>query len=156
MNSIINPARRIGATLVIAGMAAFGSVAVAPAAFADESSAGQYQEGQNAPAVPALPDTGKPVKTPKMCTDKDLEKYAKDQAKWNQQATLLSTLAAKSRQAADILRAQKNLKPAQLKLATALADGLVKAAESLEAQASELLDKTVFGLDCTVPGGPRF
>lgn len=155
MNTIPSPLRRFGATLVIAGIAAFGSVAVAPAALADEPAVEQAVE--TTPAAPEVPKLDKPVKTPKLCTDKDVAAFAKQQVQWKQQAAVLNTLAAKSRLAADAILAQpRNHSAVQLKRSEAAAALLEKAADAFEAQAAELLDKVAFGLPCTVTGAPRF
>jgi hypothetical protein len=108
--------------------------------------------------APVVTAPAKPVKTPKYCTTADLDAFAKQQVQWTQQAAQLNSLAGKSRLAADMVEAQaKNIKvAAQKKLADALAKGLDKAADVLEQQAKDLLEKAKFGLECTVQGGPRF
>jgi hypothetical protein len=152
----------MSATLVIAGIAAFGSVAVAPAAMADEPAAvqpaapvtGVAPVAEPAPVVTA---PAKPVKTPKYCTTADLDAFAKQQVQWTQQSSMLKTLAAKARIAADAVRAlPKNHSAVQQKRSEAAAAVLEKAADALEDQAKDLLEKVKYGLECTVQGGPRF
>jgi hypothetical protein len=163
MNSTLSPVRRLGATLLIAGIAAFGSVAVAPAASAEEPAVVQEapvaEPSAEAPAVAdgKDKDKDKPVKAPKFCTDKDLEKHAKDSAKWNEQASTFTALAGKSREAAAVLREKSaNLKPGAKMLAELLARGLDKAATALDGQAQKLVDQVALGLQCVVAGAPRF
>jgi hypothetical protein len=158
MNMILSPVRRVGATLVIAGIAAFGSVAVAPAALAEEPAV--VQAGEIVPAAPIDPApvvVEQPGSTGQPCTAADLEQFAKDQAKWTKQAAVLTSLAKKSKASADLIRAQmKFMKAAQKKHAEMLVKALDKLTEALESEAAALLDKAKFGLQCTVEGAPRF
>ena len=169
MTTTLDLVRRITAILVIAGIAVFGSVAVAPAASADDGRTTVVQPGDVVGEIggdddsdddsddadddeaPAPPSTGS------ACTADKLERFAKDQATWTKQAAVLSSLAKKSKVGAEAVRVQaKNLKPTQKKNAEALAKGMDTLAEALERQALELLDKAKFGLECTVEGAPRF
>jgi fused signal recognition particle receptor len=99
---------------------------------------------------------GKPVKQPKVCTDKDNREYAEKLAKANQQAAPLLKAAAQLREAANALRAQvAKLTPAQARVVQALASIGDLAASKLEAQAQTFITK-VGGIGCivvTAPGG---
>ena len=99
---------------------------------------------------------GKPVKAPKICTDKDLSEYAARLAKAQAQAAPYIRAAALLRQAATALRTQAlSLNYGQAKKALALAEASDLAASKLEAQAQAILAK-VGGVGCitvTAPGG---
>jgi hypothetical protein len=198
MITTITPLRRVAVTLVLTGATAFGAVAIAPAAFADETAtvteSAPVTEAApevvvpevvvpDAPPVvetPALPapavepapapapvvtpppvvigKDGKPVKQPKVCTDKDNREYAERLAKANQQAAPLLKTAGQLRQAANALRAQAaKLTVAQARIALALANVGDLAASKLEAQAQSFITK-VGGIGCIVVSteGGRF
>jgi hypothetical protein len=156
MSSTISPLRRLVVAVALTGATALGTVAVAPAALADDTAV-VAPATETAPAVSDKAEAPKPPKGPKICTAEDLDAFAVQSAKWTQQADQLTSLADKSQAAADALRAQaKNLRSTAKKIAEELAKGLDKAAKALDKQADELLDKARFGLECTVPGGPRF
>jgi hypothetical protein len=189
MITTITPLRRVAVTLAMTGVTAFGAVAIAPAAFADESTT----VTESAPVVETAPEVvtpapeaapvveapapvvetpapapvvapplvvigkdGKPVKAPKVCTDKDMTEYAAKLAKANQQAAPLLKAAGQLRDAAAALRAQvAKLTPAQARVAQALATVGDMAASKLEAQAQTFITK-VGGIGCitvTAPGG---
>jgi hypothetical protein len=194
MITTITPLRRAAVTLVLAGATAFGAVAIAPAAFADDSAAVVEQAPvtdvapdvapevaapevvvPDAPVVetpapvaeapapaPVIPPEvvigkdGKPVKAPKVCTDKDQKEFADRLAKANKQAEPLLKAAAQLRQGAAALRAQlPKLTVSQGRLAQALATVGDMAASKLEAQAQALITKAG-GIGCitvTAPGG---
>jgi len=99
---------------------------------------------------------GKPVKAPKVCTDKDQKEYAARLAKAEAQAAPYTRAAALLRQAATALRTQAlSLNYGQAKKALALAEASDLAASKLEAQAQALIAK-VGGIGCivvTAPGG---
>ena len=196
MITTISPLRRAAVTLVLTGATALGAVAIAPAAFADDSVAVVDQAPvtdqvpvtdvapQDAPVVPdvVVPDApapavvetpapapvvvappevvigkdGKPVKAPKVCTDKDTTEYAAKLAKANQQAAPLLKAATQLRQASAVLRSQiAKLTASQGRLVEALASVGDMAASKLEAQAQALIAK-VGGIGCitvTAPGG---
>jgi hypothetical protein len=159
MNKTISPVRRFGAALVIAGIAAFGSVAVAPAALADETAAVQSEVVETTPAPAPVVDepAAKPSTAPKFCTAEDLEAFAKDSAKYEKQAAQMSELADKAKAGADAIKGQsKNLKGIAKKLADEVAKGLDKVAKAFEQKAQDLLDQAMFGLTCIIEGGPRF
>ncbi|MCW2700063.1 MAG: hypothetical protein JWQ45_1598 [Blastococcus sp.] len=157
MNTILSPLRRVGAGLLIAGIAAFGTVAVAPAALADETVAVAVAPVAEPTAPVVTEPAAKPGKTPKICTAEDLEAFAAQSLKWQQQAEQLQSLAVKARAGAEALRAQsKNLRAAAKKFAEELAKALDKAAAAWEAQAQDLIAKTLLGPPCTVPGAARF
>ncbi len=196
MITTITPLRRVAVTLVLAGATAFGAVAIAPAAFADETTTVTEQAPiiEIAPEVVVpevvVPDTapvvtpapvvatpapvveapapapvvtpplvvigkdGKPVKQPKVCTDKDQKEYAEKLAKANQQAVPLLKAAAQLRDAANALRAQlTKLTPAQARVVQALASVGDLAASKLEAQVQALITK-VGGIGCIVVSAP--
>ena len=187
MITTITPLRRVAVTLVLAGATAFGAVAIAPAAFADETTTVPEQapvtevapeivvpespapvveapapvvEQAPAPARVVAPPLvvigkdGKPVKQPKVCTDKDQKEYAEKLAKANQQAAPLLKAAAQLRDAANALRAQlAKLTPAQARVVQALAGAGDLAASKLEAQAQALVTK-VGGIGCIVVSSP--
>jgi hypothetical protein len=197
MITTITPLRRIAVTLVLTGATAFGAVAIAPAAFADETTTVTESAPvtEQAPevvvpevVVPATPPVveappaapaivvepapapapvvtpplvvigkdGKPVKAPKVCTDKDQKEFAEKLAKATQQAAPLLKAAAQLREAANALRAQvAKLTPAQARVVQALASVGDLAASKLEAQAQTFITK-VGGIGCivvTAPGG---
>jgi hypothetical protein len=197
MITTITPLRRIAVTLVLTGATAFGAVAIAPAAFADETttvteSAPVTEQAPEVvvpevvvpatppvveapPAAPALVvepapapapfvtpplvvigKDGKPVKAPKVCTDKDQKEFAEKLAKATQQAAPLLKAAAQLREAANALRAQvAKLTPAQARVVQALASVGDLAASKLEAHAQTFITK-VGGIGCivvTAPGG---
>ena len=108
------------------------------------------------PPVVVIGKDGKPVKAPKVCTDKDQKEYAEKLAKANQQAAPLLKTAAQLREAANALRAQvTKLTPAQARVVQALAAVGNFAASKLEAQAQALIAK-IGGIGCivvTAPGG---
>ena len=108
------------------------------------------------PPLVVIGKDGKPVKAPKVCTDKDQKEYAEKLAKANQQAAPLLKAAAQLRDAANALRAQIiKLTPAQARVVQALASVGDLAASKLEAQAQALITK-VGGIGCivvTAPGG---
>ena len=108
------------------------------------------------PPVVVIGKDGKPVKAPKVCTDKDQKEYAEKLAKANQQAAPLLKTAAQLREAANALRAQvAKLTPAQARVVQALASVGDLAASKLEAQAQALIAK-IGGIGCivvTAPGG---
>ena len=194
MITMITQLRRVAVTLVLAGATAFGAVAIAPAAFADETTTVPEQapvtevapeivvpespapvveapvpvvaapapvvEQAPAPAPVVAPPLvvigkdGKPVKQPKVCTDKDQKEYAEKLAKANQQAAPLLKAAAQLRDAANALRAQlAKLTPAQARVVQALAGAGDLAASKLEAQAQALVTK-VGGIGCIVVSSP--
>ena len=145
MITTITPLRRVAVTLVLTGATAFGAVAVAPAPAPVVT-----------PPLVVIGKDGKPVKQPKVCTDKDNREYAEKLAKANQQAAPLLKAAAQLREAANALRAQvAKLTPAQARIVQALAGVGDLAASKLEAQAQALITK-VGGIGCivvTAPGG---
>ena len=108
------------------------------------------------PPVVVIGKDGKPVKAPKVCTDKDQKEYAEKLAKATQQAAPLLKTAAQLREAANALRAQvAKLTPAQARVVQALAGVGDLAASKLEAQAQALIAK-IGGIGCivvTAPGG---
>jgi hypothetical protein len=99
---------------------------------------------------------GKPVKQPKVCTDKDVSEYAARLAKANAQAAPYYRAAQLLRQAATALRIQaQSMNYGQSKKAIALAEAGELAASKLEAQAQAIVAK-VGGIGCivvTAPGG---
>lgn len=107
------------------------------------------------PPLVVIGKDGKPVKAPKVCTDKDLTEYAAKLAKANQQAAPLLKSAAQLRQASAALKAQlAKLTPAQARVVQALATVADAAATKLEAQAQTFITK-VGGVGCitvSVPG----
>jgi len=190
MITTISPLRRAAVTLVLTGATALGAVAIAPAAFADDSVAVVEQAPvtdvtpQDAPvapevvvpdaSAPAVVDTpapapvvvappevvigkdGKPVKAPKVCTDKDQKDFDAKIAKATQQGAPLLKAAAQLRQASALLRAQiVKVSGSQARILEALASVGDMAASKLEAQAQALITK-VGGIGCitvTNPGG---
>jgi hypothetical protein len=136
MITTITPLRRIAVTLAMTGVTAFGAVAIAPAAFADETTTVTEEApvtevapevvpevapeapvaevpapvAQPAPApappVVVIGKDGKPVKAPQVCTAKELSDYAAKLAKYTAQAAPLKKAAAKLREASAALRAQ--------------------------------------------------
>ena len=108
------------------------------------------------PPVVVIGKDGKPVKAPKVCTDKDQKEYAARLAKAEAQAAPYTRAAALLRQAATALRTQAlSLNYGQAKKALALAEASDLAASKLEAQAQALIAK-VGGIGCivvTAPGG---
>ncbi len=106
------------------------------------------------PPVVVIGKDGKPVKAPKVCTDKDQKEYAEKLAKATQQAAPLLKTAAQLREAANALRAQvAKLTPAQARVVQALAGVGDLAASKLEAQAQALITK-VGGIGCIVVSAP--
>ena len=59
MITTITPLRRVAVTLAMAGVAAFGAVAIAPAAFAAEDSGVVLRDGNNGPDAFVELDHGK-------------------------------------------------------------------------------------------------
>jgi hypothetical protein len=195
MITTISPLRRVAVTLVLTGATAFGAVAIAPAAFADEASTATVVTDQapvtdvapqDAAVVPevVVPDApapvadpaatpapavappavvigkdGKPVKAPKVCTDKDQKEFDAKIAKATQQGAPLLKAAGQLRDASAALRAQA------AKLTSVQAKGMLQglanisdlAASKLEAQAQALITK-VGGIGCIVveTSGGRF
>jgi hypothetical protein len=190
----ISPLRRVAVTLVLTGATALGAIAIAPAAFADDTAIVTQQapvteaapsdapvapevvapevvvpeapapvvEQAPAPAPVVAPPLvvigkdGKPVKQPKVCTDKDQKEYDAKLAKANQQAAPLLKAAAQLRDASAVLRAQiGRMTSSQARVAQALAAVGDMAASKLEAQAQGIVAK-VGGIGCivvTAPGG---
>ena len=114
-----------------------------------------------APVVVAPPEVvigkdGKPVKAPKLCTDKDQKDFDAKIAKATQQGAPLLKAAAQLRQASALLRAQiVKVSGSQARILEALASVGDMAASKLEAQAQALITK-VGGIGCitvTNPGG---
>jgi hypothetical protein len=181
MITTITPLRRLAVTLVLTGATAFGAIGLAPAAFAadtppvvDQAPVAEVAP-QDAPVVPevVVPEApapapvaappavvvgkdGKPVKAPKLCSDKDMTEYATKLAKANQQAAPLLKAAAQLRDASAALRAQMaKLTAPQARAAEAAAAIGDLAASKLEAQARTYITK-VGGIGCitvTAPGG---
>ena len=161
----IGTARRFALTLTVAGAAALGSIAIAPAASAAPLADGTNMliEGAgNGPDAFILTSTGRiPVF---FCEDVqpgkdgvvDQKEYAARLAKAEAQAAPYTRAAALLRQAATALRTQAlSLNHGQAKKALALAEASDLAASKLEAQAQALIAK-VGGIGCivvTAPGG---
>jgi hypothetical protein len=181
MNTTISPLRRIAVTLAMTGVTAFGAVAIAPAAFADDTVAVQPAAGDVAATDPAASDpaatdpaasdpaavtpppdvvydkNGKPVKAPKVCTAKDLAESAKKVAAATTKAVPLLQLAAKSQAAAALLRAREDtMTPAQARVTELVAKGLDLVAGKLEAQAQAAIDKAAQKSCIVLPSGGRF
>jgi hypothetical protein len=177
------PLRRVAVILALTCAAAFGAVAIAPAAFADETTpvTEQAPVAEAAPVVtaPVTPPSpvvapapapapvvappvvvigkdGKPVEKPKVCTAKDLSEYAARVAEADAQAAPYYRAAQLLRQAAVALRAEvPTLNPGHARKALALAEASELAASKLEAQAQAIVSK-VGGVGCitvTAPGG---
>jgi hypothetical protein len=170
MSTTISPLRRITVTLALTGAAAFSAVAVAPSAFADDSTG--EETSVSAPAVtdsavvtppvvvpPAvvLDKNGNPVKAPKTCTDKDLADSDKKVADAKKKAAPLFSLATSSHKAALAVRAQEvKMTVKQVAAAEAVANALDMAGTKLAAQAQASIDKAAT-LDCfIVEMGGRF
>ena len=177
MITTISPLRRAAVTLVLTGATALGAVAIAPAAFADDTITVTEQAPvtPDAPVVPevVVPETpapvveapapapvvvtppevvigkdGKPVKAPKVCTAKDISDYAAKLAKANAQAAPYLKAAQLLRQGAAALRAQvPSMNYGQGKKALAAAEVAELAASKLEAQAQAIVAK-VGGVGC--------
>jgi hypothetical protein len=108
-----------------------------------------------APPV-AYDKNGKPIKPPKNCTPKELEKAQKDAAQSLKLADSLNAAALKLRDASDKLRAQAAKSSASsARLLNALAGASDMAAQLLENKAAALID-AAYVLPCTPPGGGRF
>jgi outer membrane biosynthesis protein TonB len=220
MSTSISPLRRFAVTAAMIGAAVFGSVALAPAASAEESAPVVEQapapepapviesapapepvpapeaapapapvpapeaapapapapapeavpapapapvvEQAPAPAVtPAVPPVlydknGKPIKPPKACTAKEVEKYAKKAAQSLRLADSLNAAALKLRDAAGQLRAQAvKAKASTARVLNALATGSDRAADLLEERAALLIDEASVS-PCIPAGGGRF
>jgi hypothetical protein len=173
MSPTIRPARRFAVTLAMTAAAAFGAVAVAPAAFAADATAVAPvtdPAAAPAPATETAPVTGpsavppavvydkngKPVKEPKVCTPKDLADSAAKVAAAAKKVAPQLALAAKSHAAADVVRGQEvAMTAAQVRVAEAVANGLDAIGNQLSASAQAVIDKAG-ALDCvvvSVPGG---
>jgi hypothetical protein len=170
-----SPLRRFAVTAAMIGAAVFGSVALAPAASADESVpvVEQAPVVETAPApdvvpaptpsqvVPVPPEivydkNGKPVKAPKPCTQKQLDQFGQQAAQAVKQADLLKQGAFKLRDAAAKLRAQAAVAVgSSARLLTVLATAGDTAASALEQRAADLLESASV-LPCIPPGGGRF
>ena len=177
-----SPLRRFAVTAAMIGAAVFGSVALAPAASADESAPAVVEQApvvESAPApevapapavvpaptpsqvVPAPPEivydkNGKPVKAPKPCTTKQLDQFQQQAAKAITQADALKQTAYKLRDASAKLRAQAAVAVgSSARLLTFLANAGDAAANALENKAAELLEAASV-LPCIPPGGGRF
>ena len=122
-----------------------------------------------APAVPApvvvpppavvIGKDGKPVKAPKVCTQKDIDDLAAKVATATQQAAQLNRTAALLRQGAAVLRTQAaKLTGTKARLALDLAAAGELAASTLEAQGVALVQKAGVPTTCSMPlpGGGRF
>jgi hypothetical protein len=175
MSTTISPLRRITVTLAMTVIAAFGAVAIAPAAFADDTVAVQPAPATDttvtdpavvpapapapAPAPPAVvyDKNGKPIPAPKVCTAKDLSDSAKKVADATKKVAPQLQLAAKSHDAADLVRAQEpKMTLSQAKLAELVANGLDAVGDKLAAQAQATID-AAGQLSCLVlPTGGRF
>ena len=156
MTSTISVLRRLAVAVALTGATALGTVAIAPAALADETAV-VVPAAETAPVVPDAPAAPKPPKAPRDCTTEDLDAFAVQSATWTQQAAQLTSLADKAQVSAERLRAQaKNLRSTAKKIAEDLAKGLEKVAKAFDRQAADLLDEARFALQCTVPGGQRF
>jgi hypothetical protein len=174
MSNAISPLRRIAVTLAMTGVAAFSAVAIAPAAFADDAVAVQPAPAVTDPAAtpapavvpapapaadPATPavvydKNGKPIKAPKVCTAKDLADTAKKVADATKKAAPVLQLAAKSHDAADLVRAQEpKMTLSQAKLAELVAGGLDMVGNKLEAQAKASID-AAGQMDCIILVNP--
>lgn len=174
MSTTISPLRRITVALAMTGAAAFGAVAIAPAAFAADTVAVAPAPTADStvtdpsvvpapvpaadPATPAVvyDKNGKPIKKPKVCTPQDLADSAKKVADAATKVAPLLQLAARSHNAADAVRAQEpTMTVSRAKLAELVAGGLDSVGNKLEAQAQAAIDKAG-QLDCivvSVPGG---
>ena len=112
-----------------------------------------------APPQVVFDKNGKPVKAPKVCSAKDLEKMAKDVAEATTQATSLNKAAAALRQSAVALKAQAaKALGTKAKLLTGLATAADWAAAQLEQQAVKTVEKANVK-NCLVlapGGGTRF
>ena len=150
------------------GATAFGAVAMAPAALADDSVAVQPAAPDAVATAPAATDpavtpppvvydkNGKPIKEPKVCKAKDFEEAAKKVAEATKKAAPQLAMAAKSHAAADLLRAQEvTLTPAQAKVAEVVANGLDMVGDRIAAQAQAAINKagTLECLVVSAPGG---
>ena len=208
MSSSISPLRRFAVTSALLGAAVFGSVALAPAASADESApvVEQVPAPESAPVVETAPapedvpapeavpapapapapapqaapapapapaaapapapvltappiaydKNGKPIKPPKACTAKELEKAQKDAAQSLKLADALNAAALKLREASGKLRAQAVAASASsARVLNALANASDTAAQLLENKATVLID-AAYVLPCIPSGGGRF
>jgi hypothetical protein len=174
--SSFSPLRRFAVTAAMIGAAVFGSVALAPAASADESAPAVVEQAsvvEAAPApevvpaptpsqvVPAPPEivydkNGRPVKAPKPCTTTQLDQFQQQAAKAVTQADALKRAAFTLRDAAAKLRAQAAVATgSSARLLTVLANAGDAAANALENKAAELLEAASV-LPCIPPGGGRF
>jgi len=182
MITTITPLRRVAVTLAMTGVTAFGAVAIAPAAFADETTtvteAAPVTDAAPEVVVPTTPPVveappaapapapvvtpppvvigkdGKPVEKPKVCTAKDLSEYAARVAKADAQAAPLTRAATLLRQASAALRVEATtMNPGHARKALALADASDLAASKLEAQAQAILAK-VGGVGCITVAAP--
>jgi hypothetical protein len=102
---------------------------------------------------------GKPVKAPKVCTAKDLEKMAKAVTDATKQATTLNKAAVALRQSAVALKAQAaKAIGTKAKLLTGLATAADWAAAQLEKQAVTVVEKANVKTCIVLPpgGGSRF
>ena len=169
-----NPLRRFAVTAAMIGAAVFGSVALAPAASAEESAPvveqapvveAPAQEVVPAPTpsevVPVAPEivydkNGRPVKAPKPCTTKQLDQFQTQAARAITQADALKQAAYKLRDGAAKLRAQAAVATgSSARLLTLLANAGDAAAHALEQRAADLLESASV-LPCIPPGGGRF
>ena len=184
MSSSIGPLRRFAVTSALIGAAVFGSVALAPAASADESApvVEQVPAPESAPVVEVAPapapapaaapapapapvvtappiaydKNGKPIKHPKACTAKELEKAQKDAAQSLKLADALNAAALTLREASGKLRAQAiTASASSARVLGALANASDTAAQLLENKAAALID-AAYVLPCIPPGGGRF
>jgi hypothetical protein len=110
-----------------------------------------------APPAVVIGKDGKPVKAPKVCTDKDQKEFDAKIAKATQQGAPLMKAAGQLRDASAALRAQaaKLTSVQSQRVMQALATVSDMAASKLEAQAQALITK-VGGIGCitvTAPGG---
>jgi hypothetical protein len=165
MSTTIRPARRIAVTLAMTGVAAFSAVAAAPSAFADTVPPVSDPAVVAAPAqvTPTVPPTvvydknGNPVVAPKICTPKDISDAATRVADATAKVAPLFALAAKSHNAATLLREQESKMTAyQVRMAELVATGLDSVGDKVAAQAQAAIDKAG-EMDClALPPGARF
>ncbi|UOY00992.1 hypothetical protein [Blastococcus sp. PRF04-17] len=142
MSSNISTFRRLAVTIAMAGVAAFGTVAIAPAAHA---------------ADVVYDKDGNPVSAPTICTAEDLAEYARKLAEATAQAAVLDSAAAKLRAEADALYAKAAKIPGQAKGIVKQAERADAAAAELEAQARKLIEKASQKTCIEQPtGGGRF
>jgi hypothetical protein len=172
MNTTISPLRRITVTLALTGAAAFSAVAVAPSAFADDSTGGQTSVTAPAVTDPAvvtppvvtppvvappavvMDKNGKPVKAPKYCKDQDFADQAKKIADAKKKVAPLFALATSSHKAAIAVRAQEvKMTLKQVATAEAVANALDMLGDKFAAQAQASIDKATV-LDCFIVAGP--